>query len=176
MNILHAFHKMVRGVLKGTEVLVCLSLAFLVLDVLWGVFTRYILDEQSRWTEEVAIYLLIWVSLIGAAATYYENGHLGVDYLVQKWDARTRRVGDFIVHVIVLLFSIYGLLYGGWQLVSESMRTGQVSAAIEVPMALVYSAVPVSGVFFTLFAVDRLVGFFSGDEEDFRDTSAMEVD
>jgi TRAP-type C4-dicarboxylate transport system permease small subunit len=168
MKPLHAFHHLVRIVLRFTEALVCLTLAFLVLDVLWGVFTRYVIGEQSRWTEEVAIYLLIWVSLIGAAATYYENGHLGVDYLVQKWDPRTRRIGEFAVHVIVLLFVLYGLLYGGWQLVSEALRTGQVSAAIEVPMALVYAAVPVSGGFFTLFAVDRLLGFFSGirDEAD----------
>jgi len=133
---------------------------------LWGVFSRYVIGEQSRWTEEVAIYLLIWVSLIGAAVTYYENGHLGVDYLVQKWDPRTRRVGEFMVHVIVLFFVLYGLLYGGWQLVSETIRTGQVSAAIEVPLAVVYAAVPVSGAFFTLFAVDRLIGFFSGIQEE----------
>ena len=162
MNALNTFHRIVGWILKGTEILVCLVLTFLIIDVLWGVFTRYVLGEQSRWTEEVAIYLLIWVSLIGAAATYYENGHLGVDYLVHKWDPAVRRIGEVAVHLIVLLFVAYGLLYGGQQLVVEALRSGQISPAIEVPLALVYAAVPVSGCLFTLFAIDRLLGFITG--------------
>lgn len=151
-----SFNRFCGIVIKGMEAVVALSLAFLVLDVLWGVFTRFIINEQSRWTEEVAIYLLIWVSLLGATVTYAENGHLGVDYLVSKWDPLTRRVGEIAVHLVVLLFAAYGLVYGGFQLVFETWKAGQVSAAIGVPMALVYAAVPISGLLFLLFAVQAL--------------------
>ena len=152
-----AFNSVCQAIIKATEIIVCLILAFLVLDVLWGVFTRFVINEQSRWTEEVAIYLLIWVSLLGAAVTYAENGHLGVDFLVHKWDAATQKIGQGAVHVIVLLFSIYGLLYGGYRLVSETMKSGQISPAIEIPMAIVYAAVPISGALFILFAIHSLV-------------------
>lgn len=158
------FNRFCRAVIRVTEVIVSIILAFLVIDVLWGVFTRFVVNEQSRWTEEVAIYLLIWVSLLGATVTYADNGHLGVDYLVQKWDGRTRRIGQGAVHVIVLLFSLIGLVYGGWQLVKETAQAGQVSAAIGMPMAIVYAAVPVSGILFVLFGIYALLNLPAEDD------------
>lgn len=150
------FNRACNRVIRFMEVVVCVILALLVVDVLWGVFTRFVLNQQSRWTEEVAIYLLIWVSLLGAAVTYAENGHLGVDYLVQKMDTQTRKIGEGAAHLIVLLFAAYGLLYGGFELVSETMMAGQVSPAIGISMAVVYAAVPISGVLFILFAARAL--------------------
>lgn len=150
------FDRLCRYLITVMEVVVSAILGFLVLDVLWGVFTRFVLNEQSRWTEEVAIYLLIWVSLLGAAVTYAENGHLGVDYLVEKWDAQTRRIGQVAVHLVVLLFAAYGLVFGGYRLVIETLQSGQISPAIGVPMALVYAAVPISGILFLLFALRAL--------------------
>lgn len=176
MMAANTFHKIVYGILRVSEWIVSLILAFLVLDVLWGVFTRFLIGEQSRWTEEFAIYLLIWVSLTGAAVTYYENGHLGVDYIVGKWTPEIRRLGQMAVHIIVLAFSIYGLLYGGLQLVSETIRSGQVSPAIGIPMSYVYSAVPVSGVLFTLFAVDSLLGMYSGNRRPYEEEKTIVED
>ena len=43
------------------------AVAALVADVVWGVFTRYVIGEQAKWSEELARFLLIWVSLLGGA-------------------------------------------------------------------------------------------------------------
>ncbi|MHC5158432.1 MAG: TRAP transporter small permease, partial [Planctomycetota bacterium] len=49
------------------EAALILAVAVLVLDVLWGVFTRYALSEQAKWSEELARFLLVWISLLGGA-------------------------------------------------------------------------------------------------------------
>jgi len=170
-----SFNSVCRAIIKITEIIVCLILAFLVLDVLWGVFTRFVINEQSRWTEEVAIYLLIWVSLLGASITYADNGHLGVDYLVHKWDPMTRKIGQGVVHVIVLLFSSYGLLYGGFELVNETRNAGQISPAIGISMAIVYSAVPISGALFVLFAIYSLLNLGNDTSGDAPAETLMDV-
>ena len=54
------------------ECLVMVSVTVLVLDVLWQVFTRFVLRDASSWTEELATFLLIWVSLLGAAVAWVE--------------------------------------------------------------------------------------------------------
>ena len=52
--------------------------ALLVFDVLWGVVSRYWPGiVPSDWTEELGIYLLAWISLLGSALTYRDRGHLG---------------------------------------------------------------------------------------------------
>ena len=63
-------------VVRALEWLTTGIFAALVLDVLWGVISRYVLGSQSRWTEELAIYLLVWVSLLGATLVFRERAHL----------------------------------------------------------------------------------------------------
>jgi TRAP-type C4-dicarboxylate transport system permease small subunit len=66
------------------ETLVMVAVAVMVVDVLWQVFTRFILNNPSSWTEELAIFLLIWVALLGAAVALNRGAHLGIDYFVGK--------------------------------------------------------------------------------------------
>jgi TRAP-type C4-dicarboxylate transport system permease small subunit len=131
------------------------AFAGLVLDVLWGVFSRYILGSQTRWTEELAIYLLVWISLLGAALTYAEHGHLGVDYFVGKLDPAAQWLAALAVALLVLGFSLGILCYGGFVLVSETLSSGQISPALGWPVGYAYLAVPLSGLFFTLFALEH---------------------
>lgn len=146
----------------------CLIGAFSVLtvDVLWGVFSRYVLGQQSRFTEELAIYLLVWISLLGASLTYGEKGHLGVDYFVSKLDPAARRLVAVAVEVLVIVFALFALAFGGFVLVAKTLESGQVSPAMGVPMGYVYLAVPVCGLFFVLFASEHLVALLRGQKQD----------
>jgi TRAP-type C4-dicarboxylate transport system permease small subunit len=156
------FYRCVHPIVKGLEVLLVVGMAILVVDVLWGVFSRYALGEQTRWTEELAVYLLVWISLLGAALTFREKGHLGVDYFVGKLEPSARRLSAIFVEVIVFAFSAFALVHGGWNLVIKTLASGQVLPALNLPMGYVYSVVPISGVVVCLFAIEHLMGYLSG--------------
>lgn len=131
--------------------------ALLFLDVLWGVFSRYLLGAQSRWTEEVAIYLLIWVSLLGAAITYRDRGHLGFDYLVSKLHPDARRAAAVWAELISVVFIGYALILGGGSLMLRSLNLGQATPALGWQVGYLYSVIPLSGLFFLLFAIEHLL-------------------
>lgn len=155
--------KSLRGILvKFLELFLIVAFAALTLDVLWGVFSRYVLGAQSRWTEELAIYLLIWVSLLGASLTYEGKGHLGVDYFVGKLHPDARRAGAVFVELVVLFFAGFGLLYGGWVLVAQTLEADQISPALGWKVGYLYAAAPISGVFFILFSLEHLMLIFTG--------------
>lgn len=157
------FFQSLRQVLvKALEVFLILAFAFLTFDVLWGVFTRYVMGRQAGWTEEAAIYLLVWVSLLGAALTYEEHGHLGVDYLVGKLDPAAQRLAAIFVELVVLGFALGVLVIGGWVLVFETLAKGQLSPTLGLKVGYLYAAVPISGVFFTLFALEHLTLLCAG--------------
>ena len=44
-----------------------LLMAVSALNVLWQVFTRFILQDPSSYTEELARFLLVWIGLLGAS-------------------------------------------------------------------------------------------------------------
>lgn len=143
---------------KTLEVTTIVLFALLVLDVLWGVVSRYWPGiPPSDWTEELGIYLLVWVSLLGSALTYRDRGHLGLDYLVSKFDPAARRVSAVFVETCVIFFAGFALCYGGYFLVSETLASGQLTPVLQWKTGYFYLAVPVSGIFFVAFAVEHLL-------------------
>ena len=145
------------GVVGGLQWLTIGLFAVLVADVLWGVVSRYVLGTQSRWTEEVAIILIVWVSLLGATLVFRERGHLGVDYFVGKLDPAARRLAALLAEVAILIFAGFIFVYGGWMLVVETLRSGQVTPAMGWKVGYLNVVVPLSGLFIIAFSIEHLV-------------------
>jgi TRAP-type C4-dicarboxylate transport system permease small subunit len=143
---------------RALEIVTTGLFAVLVIDVLWGVVSRYWPGiPPSDWTEELGVHLLVWVSLLGSALTYRDRGHLGVDYLVSKLDPAARRVSAVVVELCVIVFAGFALCYGGYHLVSETLRSGQLTPVLQWKAGYLYLAVPVSGIFFVAFGVEHLM-------------------
>lgn len=167
-DLFQAFKRVVNRLLEQA---VIVAVAILVLDVLWGVFTRYLLDSPSRWTEEVATFLLVWVSFLGAAVTFDRQEHLGVDYFVKKLDSAAQLILKIVVQFVVLAFVGAAMIYGGYVLVSETLKAGQLTPALEIKMGYVYLAVPVSGLFIMLSCLERIVELLTGQEQTTEDST-----
>ena len=136
----------------------------LLLTVIWGVLTRYLLGDQAPWTEELARFLLVWVSFLGAALAYAGQQHLGIDLLVARFDPWTRRLAECVVHGIVALFAFGVMGFGGFELCRERFASGQLLPSLGVSKAWQYLVVPLSGVMIGLLAVIHLVETARGRE------------
>lgn len=151
-----------RILVKILEVALMVSMAVLVIDVLIGVGTRYIIGSQASWSEELARVLLIWVSLLGGAVAYGERAHLGVNYLVEKMDIPAQKAMKIAVDLAVIGFAITVLVMGGWGLTAETFRLDQQMMALGIAKGYVYLAVPISGIYFIIFAIESIFETLSG--------------
>lgn len=151
------FIKIKKVLDTALEWLVMVVVGILVLDVLWQVFTRKILSDPSQWTEELAIFLLIWVSLLGAAVAMNKGAHLGIDYFTGKLSIKNRVITEVFVFAVVALFSIYVMVIGGFDLVVTTLKMDQRSPILDVAMGYVYLAVPISGLFMAFYSIVGLV-------------------
>jgi TRAP-type C4-dicarboxylate transport system permease small subunit len=149
--------KLKNWLVKGLELTVMLVTGILVVDVVLGVFTRYVLDDQISWTEELARMLLIWVSLLGASVAFIRKSHLGVDYFVNKLNEQWRNIGQIVVYLLVAIFSGIVLVYGGCSLVSSALKNSQPTPALNIEMGYVYLAVPISGIFIIIFSIETII-------------------
>ncbi len=150
------------GLTRGLELFIIATMALLVVDVVWGVFTRYALGEQAKWSEELARFLLVWVALLGGAIAFRSKAHLGVDYFVNLLHPEARKLTAVFAHLVVLLFAGGVLLYGGVSVVSEALSLEQTTPALGWKMGYVYLALPISGFFVVLYAVDNLMETLRG--------------
>ncbi|MEW6157074.1 MAG: TRAP transporter small permease [Verrucomicrobiota bacterium] len=124
----------------------CIVVFFaLILDVLWGVATRYLFGRQAPWSEELARLLLVWLAMLGAALAYIEQSHLGVDALTRLLDPAARRWAHRVAHFAVFAFAAGVMLYGGAALFVDRWQSGQVMSAIPLKKAWFYLSLPVSG-------------------------------
>ena len=142
---------------KLLEVLLMASVGVLVVDVLWQVFTRFVMGNPSSWTEELATFLLIWVSLLGAAVALGRGAHLGIDYFTHKLPERNHIQTELFVFAVISIFSLLVMVVGGISLVRQTLELEQISVALHIPMGYVYLAIPISGAFLLLYGV---IGFF----------------
>ncbi len=139
------------------EVLAVIAISTLVLDVVWGVVTRYIVGEQAKWTEELARFLLIWVSMLGGALAFRRREHLGIDFLVGLMHRDTRNGMRWLKFGLVCLTTVLVFLYGGTRIVFDAFAAEQTTPALGWKMGYVYVAVPLAGVFILLFALEEML-------------------
>ncbi len=120
--------------------------------VLLQVLMRYLFAQPNPWSEEVSRFAFIWVSLLGASLAVEHRAHFGFDQVTKKLAPGGRRAVETCAQAVVLGFALL-LIGAGIALMDLTM--GERSAALNLPVALVYAAAPVSG---ALMAIHLLAG------------------
>lgn len=143
----------VRKVLDGvlSKVLIAL-MVLLVLDVTWQVLSRYVMQSPSAYTDELARFLLIWLGMLGSAYALGQRIHLAIDLLITRQQARGQRMMRRGIHLLIILFALSVMVYGGGNLVAIVLQLGQSSAALGVKLGYVYLALPLSGLLMAVYA------------------------
>ncbi len=120
-------------------------MSVMVVNVLWQVISRFIVGSPSSFTDELARYLMIWIGVLGAAYVSGKKRHVAIELLPARAGKRTQRRLRILVSVLVLAFALLAMVLGGSRLVYISYLLGQKSPALQIPLALVYIIIPLSG-------------------------------
>jgi TRAP-type C4-dicarboxylate transport system permease small subunit len=142
------------------EVLVVVVMAVLVLDVVWNVASRYLLNAPSSFSVELARYLLIWVGLLGGAYASGKKEHIAINLLPQKLQKRNpakRRRLDIFINILIILFALFVFVIGGTRLMYIAFKMTQVSATMQIPMGIVYLALPLSGLLIIFYSIHEIM-------------------
>lgn len=119
-----------------------LSIAMLFGCVL-QVFTRYILNDSLSWTEELARYAFIAVTMVSASTCTKNNSHATITFLIDVLPKKVAAVLTFLGNFFVCFASVVIIRYG----VEIAMMTkGQVSTALHISKSYLYYMVVLGGV------------------------------
>lgn len=142
-----------------SRILAGLMLA-IVLTVLWQVFSRYVLQSPSAFSEEISRFLLIWLGCLGSTYCYQKNSHLSLDLMANKLEPSNKLRLDIFCHSVVFVFSLIVMIIGGGYLVLITLNPVQTSAVLGMKMAYIYSILPVSGLIFCFTAIDKMKNIY----------------
>jgi TRAP-type C4-dicarboxylate transport system permease small subunit len=142
---------------KVLEVSLVILMSVLVLDVLWQVFSRYLLSSPSSFTDELAGFLLIWVGVLGAAYVAGRKEHLAIDILIQRSPPARQRFLLYLIHSLIFLFALSVMVTGGFILVHSRFVLQVKSAALQLPLGFVYIVLPISGLIIMFYEVFHML-------------------
>ena len=104
------------------------------------VVTRYVTADPIIWSEELARYLFVWITLIGAAAGVRVHAHFGLD-LVRRHAPPLLRTALGALTMLIVASFLALLLYTG--ILETRQAALQMSPALQVRMHWAYLALPV---------------------------------
>lgn len=151
-KLYHRINKLIEGVLV-------IIFALLVLDVLWQVFARYVLNQSYSFTEEFARFALIWLAVLGAAYLNGRSEHLSMDFLLNKLTPEKKRQRMEVIEGLMLVFALVVMVFGGGNLVFTTLELGQTSPAMRVSLGYVYAIVPISGLLIVFFSIHNILEY-----------------
>lgn len=139
------------------ELTLILLMSVLVIDVLWQVFSRYLLSSPSSFTDELAGFLLIWVGVLGAAYVAGRKEHLAIDILIQKSPPARQRLLQYLIHALIFLFALSVMVTGGVVLMYSRFVLQVKSAALQLPLGYVYIVLPISGLIIMFYEMLHII-------------------
>ena len=138
----HLFKSRLDKVVAGSLVIL---MALMVLNVTWQVLSRYIVQNPSSFTDELSRYMLVWLGMLGAAYVAGKDQHIAIDLLPSRLVGKSKMKLMIFINIIVALFAFSVMVLGGINLVYITFILGQRSATMQIPLAYIYTILPVSG-------------------------------
>ncbi len=96
---------------------------------------------NMSWAQELTIYLFVWMAKFGAAYGVRSGIHVGVDVMVNRLEPKNQKI---FVMISLLSGALFTATIGtlGANFVWGMSQTDQTSSDLEVPMWIVYMAIP----------------------------------
>jgi TRAP-type C4-dicarboxylate transport system permease small subunit len=141
---------------KAIQWAVTALIAVMVVNILLGVFSRFVLHLGIPFTEELGRYLMIWAGYLGCVLALKEGSHISITAVVDLFPPAARRVIRFLARLVVTVFLAVIVVTSFAHLRTLSI---QKSSAMEIPMFIPYLAVTVGAFLMAVVNIIRLLGY-----------------
>ena len=152
--------------IADVTLIICnIMLIIVTVEIIVGVFFRYVLRDPLYWSEEVARYFLLWIAMLGASVVTQRREHLRLDSFIERMSDSFQRGVEAILGILVvtMLLLVFPWL---WRMLTGPALT-TLSPAMRIPMIIPQSSLGAGFVlliFHTIINVIRdILWFFIGN-------------
>lgn len=165
--IMKTLHK-IRQVIDVTLSSLCVIIfALMVIIGTYQITTRYFFNKPSTVSEELLTYSFTWMALLASALVFGKRDHMRMGFLADKLTGTPRKILEIVIELLVMLLAGSVLVYGGATIMQLTMT--QVTASLGIPMGIVYTVVPLSGVIIVFYSILNIIDLAVGYEREQRE-------
>lgn len=147
-------NKVMDKLFKGIDYFTGILTGLMVLFVFLNVVLRTFFNAGLTWSEELARYLFVYVTYIGAISAMRANAHLGVDTLISRMKPQIQMLMYIISQTIICILMLI-LVRGSMKMVMQN--TASKTAALGIPYSVLYFAGIITGISIAIMAVLNII-------------------
>lgn len=150
--------KFIRGITVGEMIVSAIAFALMVICYFISVVNRNLIRTAMPWTEELALYAMVYMALLGMEAGLRDGTQVSVTAITDKFKGTKTGHALAIISRVLLLFFVVMMVRYGYALVVKQMQTGQTSPVMKIPMYLLYLSLVLSFGLTLLTQITLLIG------------------
>ncbi len=148
--------------MRWLEPVLVAILAVLVTVVLANVIGRYLFGAGITWADEMARFLFVWLTFLGAVLGLARGAHIGMDIVVATLPSVPARLLRLLALGLMTVFLAVWAWYA-IELVQRSMTFR--TPALGVPRGYVYSVAPASALLMLVVCLHQFWRVLRGQEQ-----------
>lgn len=157
------------GILNVVDKALCWIVATALLAIstilMIQVIARYVANSPTVWSEELAVSLFVWLTMLAIPLGLRRGEHLTLDILSKRLSPLVNRILAIVIALLTITMFVI-IAYFAMKLLPAGDRQLLAGIAggfgIQAKVSWVYLAVPVGAVFSVLFTVERAVLMLRG--------------
>lgn len=125
----------------------------------YQIVVRYVFNNPSTVSEELLTYSFTWLALLAAALVFGKKDHMRVSFIADKIEGKSALVLGIITELIILIFSVLVLIYGGFSI--TKLTTTQITASLGINMSYIYMILPICGVIIVIYNILNILEYLT---------------
>lgn len=157
MSVNNVYKKIIKinsSINRIIDLILVFLMGTIIVVIFLQVFSRYILRKPFGWTNEIAIYMFIWMVFFGTYRLLRNNEHISVDLLYVKLGTNWQKICSILFYLTVILMAIILMIYG---FIYARTSTSSYSSYLQISFGLIYAILPIAGFLFFTFAIENLL-------------------
>lgn len=149
--------------LKIDDYISVFALSLIIFITFLNVILRFIFKNSFHWNEEIVLGLFIWLAFISVSTVMKKDGHVGIDYFVNKTPPLIKKFLIYLRYIVIYFTLIVVFVYLG---TSIALETSQVTSVLSISQTYIYIAIPISGVLSIIYLTIYLMKKKREDREE----------
>jgi TRAP-type C4-dicarboxylate transport system permease small subunit len=125
------------------------------------VFMRYVLNSPLIWSEELARYLFVWLTFMGAGYGVKHNIHIKMEYFYNHMHPILQKMVKVLTNCLSIACYTFIIYYG---VNFTTSQRGITSSAMGIDMSLVFAALPIGCALLVLNLITDTIRIFKSEK------------
>ena len=159
MKVLHEIRRWIDLILSSACAVI---FAAMVVIGTYQIVTRFIFRRPSTVSEELLTYSFTWMALLASAYVFGKRDHMRMGFAADKLGKGGQKILSIVSEILIMIMAGSVMVYGGLTIMQLTMT--QSTASLGIPMGVVYTIIPLSGVLIVIYSILNLTDLIAGVE------------